>query len=101
MQAADAVLSNHPTGSAATHSLAQILVQQKKMPTFKHLDEQKFKQHLDEEIRVTGELINEWDREDRAAIWRAQKAAEVWNNEHLANIIKLEKMGWGPSGSPW
>ncbi len=34
MQAADAVLSNHPTGSAATHSLVQILVQQKKEMSF-------------------------------------------------------------------
>ncbi len=95
MQAADAVLLNYPAGSAATHSRAHILVQQKKeMPM-------SFDEKIREEFRIAGELINEWEREDRAAIWRAQKAAEVWNNEHLANIIKLEKMGWGPSGSPW
>ncbi len=71
------------------------------MPTFRHLDEKTFKQYLDEEIRVTGELIKEWDWEDRAATWRAQKEAEILNNKHLARIIKLEKMGWGPGGSPW
>ena len=69
---------------------------------------QQLKQYLDKEIRVTGELINEWDREDRAAKWRAQKEAEIkaqkeaeiWAQKE-AEIIKRENMGWGVSGSPW